>query len=99
MVLPVSPHYEYRRVASCIVAGGARYFLNQCSRAEVASCQVAGLVPDYQMFEGGPSVGLTKCPFSRPCSLMDLGILDYYVDHSQWGSDRNSASAITIRIL
>jgi hypothetical protein len=62
MELPVSPHYEYRRVASCMVAG-VRHILNQCSRAEVASCRVAGLVPDCRTFERGPGVGLTKCPF------------------------------------
>jgi hypothetical protein len=45
------------------MVAGVRHFLNQCSRAEVASCKVAGLVPDCRMF-GGPSVGLTKCPFS-----------------------------------
>jgi hypothetical protein len=26
---------------------------------------------------------------------MDLGIVDYHVDHSQWGSDHNSVFAIT----
>jgi hypothetical protein len=30
---------------------------------------------------------------------MNLGIVDYHVDHSQWGFDRNSASAITKIIL
>ncbi|KAJ9419636.1 hypothetical protein QL093DRAFT_2370793, partial [Fusarium oxysporum] len=41
-------------------------------RAEVASCKVAGLIPDYRMFEGGLSVGLTKCPFSVLAALWIL---------------------------
>jgi hypothetical protein len=43
-------------------------------RAEVASCKVAGLVPDCRMFEGGPSVGLTKCPFSVLAALWILAL-------------------------
>jgi hypothetical protein len=73
MELPVSPHYEYRRVASSMVAG-VRHFLNQRSRAEVASCKVAGLVPDCRMFERGLSVGLTKCPFSVLAVLWILAL-------------------------
>jgi hypothetical protein len=73
MELPVWPHYNYRRVASYMVAG-VRHFLNECSRAEVASCKVAGLVPDYRMFEGGLSVGLTKCPFSVLAALWTLAL-------------------------
>jgi len=45
------------------MVAGVHHFLNQRDRAEVASCKVAGLVPNCGMF-GGPSVSLTKCPFS-----------------------------------
>jgi hypothetical protein len=51
--------------------------------------------PTVECSKEGLSVGLTKCPFSVIAALWDLGIVDYHVNHSQWGSDRNSASAIT----
>jgi hypothetical protein len=67
---------------------GVRHFLNKRSRAEVASRKVAGLVPDCRMFEGGPSVG-DQMPFFRPCSLMDLGIVDYHVSRAGLGIQVN----------
>jgi len=36
----------------------------------LTSCKAAELVTECCMFEG---------PFFRPCSLMDLGIVDYHV--------------------
>ncbi|KAJ0129485.1 Uncharacterized protein HZ326_27418 [Fusarium oxysporum f. sp. albedinis] len=38
------------------------------------SCKVAGLVPECRMFKGGPSVGLTKCPFSVLAALWTLAL-------------------------